>query len=523
MATTHDIDTQEFSATGKLVLQGTAGSNASVINEGTITARAAGLVGLVAPHVENKGVITARAGHVVLASGSKATLDFYGDGLLAIATDDGALSQSVKNSGTIANNGGTVTLTAASARSVVDSLVENSGTIAATSIGVKNGKIVLSAGSIGGGKAKARNTGTLDASGKETGEKGGQIDVLGDEVTLGAASRSDASGHAGGGNIRIGGDYQGSGDTQKATTTIVESGASLTADAIEDGNGGQVIVWSDGGTWYKGAASARGGNTSGDGGLIEVSGKKYLDFQGTADTRAPHGTTGTLLLDPTNITITNSRPDTQVTGATPYEPLADDVTSYLSVATLQNAMNNGNVTVQTRSTGAQAGDITIADAVSGWSYDDGDGSYYNYVLILDAAHDIIVNAALTYANQGQIVFHSGHDTIINAAVDADTVYFQTGHDALINADMLMWGYTYINPLNAGTSVSMGNSSGTFNLDASELAHFINGKNFIIGNTASANVASVDIGTGSYSVLNATTMAGGAVTVSGDATIGGVLP
>src|SRR6185436_5174898 len=41
----------------------------------------------------------------------------------------------------------------------------------------------------------------------------------------------------------------------------------------------------------------------GDGGFTEVSGKRSLEFFGKADLRAPHGNTGTLLLDPDDIVI----------------------------------------------------------------------------------------------------------------------------------------------------------------------------------------------------------------------------
>ena len=49
-----------------------------------ITVRQAGLAALVAPQVANSGVINARMGHVVLAGAKTATLDLYGDGLLAL-------------------------------------------------------------------------------------------------------------------------------------------------------------------------------------------------------------------------------------------------------------------------------------------------------------------------------------------------------------------------------------------------------------------------------------------------------
>ena len=55
----------------------------------------------------------------------------------------------------------------------------------------------------------------------------------------------DASGKAGGGAIRMGGDVQGTGDMPRAQETLVEDGAKLLANALEKGDGGKIIVWGD--------------------------------------------------------------------------------------------------------------------------------------------------------------------------------------------------------------------------------------------------------------------------------------
>jgi len=111
----------------------------------------------------------------------------------------------------------------------------------------------------------------------------------------------NASGDAGGGTILIGGNFQGKGPEQNAVRTIVGQEAVIRADAVTTGNGGKVIVWSDVGTAFSGSVTARGGAQSGDGGFVEISGK-HLDFlPRLVDTRAPHGVTGTLLLDPVDL------------------------------------------------------------------------------------------------------------------------------------------------------------------------------------------------------------------------------
>ena len=132
----------------------------------------------------------------------------------------------------------------------------------------------------------------------------GSINVLGDRVALFSA-QLDASGAEGGGTVRIGGDFQGRGPFFRATQTIVSEDSSILVDALEQGNGGQAIVWADRLTRFYGNISARGGASKGDGGLVEVSGKELLVFTGHVDASAPAGNSGTVLLDPKNITISD--------------------------------------------------------------------------------------------------------------------------------------------------------------------------------------------------------------------------
>src|SRR6478736_7346569 len=80
VATTADTDNTRF-MNGEMVFDKPGNPNATIRNDGQITAKEAGLVGLVAPNVINNGVITAKLGRVHLASGDTATIDLYGDGL----------------------------------------------------------------------------------------------------------------------------------------------------------------------------------------------------------------------------------------------------------------------------------------------------------------------------------------------------------------------------------------------------------------------------------------------------------
>ncbi|NEO25609.1 MAG: filamentous hemagglutinin N-terminal domain-containing protein, partial [Kamptonema sp. SIO4C4] len=140
-----------------------------------------------------------------------------------------------------------------------------------------------------------------------TGEQGGNIQIFGDRVGL-LGANLNASGVQGGGNIWVGGDYQGQGEMPTARVTYISPDSTLRANTTAAGDGGQVIVWADETTRFYGNIEARGGATFGDGGFVEVSGKENLAVEGTVDVTAPLGSAGTILLDPRNIQILNISP-----------------------------------------------------------------------------------------------------------------------------------------------------------------------------------------------------------------------
>ena len=125
VATTIDIGDKDF-LEGRLNFDQSRNAAGTVVNRGAITAAEGGLVALVAPGVENSGLIHARLGRVALASGNSFTLDLHGDNLVQLAIDDSVaerlfapdgkrLKALVGNSGKIAADGGSVVLTAVSA------------------------------------------------------------------------------------------------------------------------------------------------------------------------------------------------------------------------------------------------------------------------------------------------------------------------------------------------------------------------------------------------------------------------
>jgi len=128
------------------------------------------------------------------------------------------------------------------------------------------------------------------------------ITIIGENVGLVDAD-INASGNHNGGIVRIGGDYQGQGSIPNAENTFISSDSLINANSILNGDGGRVIAWADNNTTFNGTILARGGDNSGNGGFVEVSGKNNLVFRGDVDVMAANGQAGNVLLDPVNITI----------------------------------------------------------------------------------------------------------------------------------------------------------------------------------------------------------------------------
>jgi filamentous hemagglutinin family protein len=407
VATSADIDNDAFMA-GSLSFDRPGQADAKIINKGTITAKDAGLVGLVAPQVENHGVIVARGGRVHLASGDTMTLDLYGDGLMEVAVSDAVTQQLVSNKGMIQAEGGTVALTAAAGRHVIDSLVENSGVITTSGFTRDGGTIILTAAGDG---SRAGAGGVLHAAGADAGLAGGTIEVTAETVLVESGANLDVSGHAGGGVIHIGGGYQGKGELANATTTIVQTDALLSATGADSGDGGEVIVWADDYTFFGGLADVRAGVLRGNGGFTETSGKNILQVTGSVLAGAVFGEAGTWLLDPADITITAA--DNNIT-TTPGWAGAVDITasgtgSTIAVSTITDVLDGGsNVTIQTTNDGfAGNGDIIVNTDIT--SAGNGD-------LELDAYHDIIINNAIDIG--GALLLTAGNALSSSQTIDA---------------------------------------------------------------------------------------------------------
>ena len=259
------------------------------------------------------------------------TLDLTGDGFMQVAVPTAAVPADgaafVDVSGQIAAPGGRIELRAATVKQTIRDVVNVSGNLSAQSVSGRSGAIVL--GGAGGNVAVA---GRLDASAGRnvaatdggtiavTGDtvaiadgasisaasesaKGGNIHVTGTSVAI-AAAALDASGATGSGTILIGGGLRGTFVLPHAEDVTIMAGASLRADATQDGDGGTVVAWSDGTTSVAGTLTAMGAG-DGDGGMIETSGHTLNVGGISVNASAPGGIAGTWLLDPYNLTVTS--------------------------------------------------------------------------------------------------------------------------------------------------------------------------------------------------------------------------
>lgn len=356
-----------------------------VVNQGAITTPSGGQVYLIAPDVNNTGIVTTPQGETVLAAGHSVQLvDSTNPGLHVVvsATQDQAL-----NLGSVVAQGGSI--------GIYGALVHQRGTLNANSAVVgQNGKIVL----------KASRTTLLEGGSSTTATgagAGGEIQVLGQQVGLLGDARVDVSGQRGGGTVLVGGDFQGKNAAiPNAQQAYVSQAAQIKADAVNRGNGGKIVVWSDQTTRVFGSLSARGGATSGNGGSIETSGH-FLDVNGArVDARALKGSNGTWLLDPTDIVVTSffDSPSASLSDVSAFDNQPGAVSS-IDANLLSNA--TADITLQATH------DITFYTGVN--------NTNANVSLVAQAGNDIHVQSLINFAGNITLAANSGGASIASGS------------------------------------------------------------------------------------------------------------
>ena len=490
VATTSDISNANLMA-GNLQFDAPGNANASVINQGTITAKQAGLVGLVAPNVSNSGVITAKLGKVQLESGDRFSLDLYGDGLMNVTASDAVQKQLVENKGRVNAEGGTIVLAAATGAQVVNSLVNIEGELTTASATQKGGKIVISGDTIShtgkidssgttGGSVKITankiaNQGSIQANGTTgnggavdvafgkayvdnqttkvtatgTGGEGGTVNVIGDtgshafisgnydvsssthkggttSITAKAGdlklfgAHVNADGKTGGGTINVGGEYQGGGALAHAATTGINFATTLSANALDTGTGGNIIVWSDESTKFAGHAFAKGGAIAGDGGLIELSSKDTLQVVSNADTNASatNGRAGRLLLDPKNIIVATGGINGGISSFEFVDP--SNAPELFGQVWYTTVLDNGNVLVRD-----EGDDFMAADAGAVFLFNGATGALISALYGSHAGDHVGQGATQLSVNGNYLINSQQWDDGVHTDVGAVTWFSKT--------------------------------------------------------------------------------------------------
>ena len=283
------------------------GASGGVVNLGDLTLGAGQSLSLTGSTVVNTGSLNAPSGTITLTAveGGQLVRIGQGDQLLSLEVSPQIIPQNNRlgQKDTIAAPTLGELLTGGST-APIDTLVENAdGTVSL----VSTGTVIPEQG------------GTTVVSGELSvaGETGGDINIFGSQVAVFESTLS-AVGTQGGGALRLGGDAQGTGIAPRARQTYVGSGVVLDVDAMHKGDGGEIYIWSDEATNFYGSLSARGGYLGGNGGFADISGRHGLVYRGEVDLSAPQGENGTLLFDPSFITIKNG--DGTNTPATPSLP-----------------------------------------------------------------------------------------------------------------------------------------------------------------------------------------------------------
>ena len=512
-------------AAGRLLLGRGPGAVGSIQADGRISAPDGSVV-LVAPSLVQGGLIAAR--RIGLAAATEVQVDVDGDGLVFFnARNDGSLPARLAQLGTLRADGGTAELRAAGRAGFADTVLNLEGVVQARSIGRRDGRIVID----GGESGITRVAGTVDARGEAAGELGGQITVLGEKIGLTGSALLDASGMAGGGGLRVGGDLRGGQADQfrPAQQLLVQRGARLQADALALGDGGLVVLWARQSTRFGGAADARGGPLGGNGGLVEVSGQGFLDFLGTSDRSAPQGRSGLLLLDPLNLEI-GATADLNGTA-----PTGDDlagssllfgsqpgVSSRITAGVVATQLGNGDVTLEATNNITVTSPITVVLQA-------GPPQQTPHTLTLRAGNDVLVGSPVS--NAGSVVLSAATSDAPSGTVGTATgkvvvtanITSQSGDITLTNNGSSgvhqLQGTLRANTLGVTGSVSIP-AAQTLTLDLgsdTSLATQISGDGALA--KAGASVLTLTAGN---SFGGGTTVSGGSLAVSGVGAAAGVV-
>ncbi|EDW6066294.1 filamentous hemagglutinin N-terminal domain-containing protein, partial [Salmonella enterica subsp. enterica serovar Oslo] len=360
VASTKNISTADFMK-GNYTFSGGSAPGAEIISQGTLTTTKGGFIVLAADRVKNNGHIITPSGKAVLAAADTVALQLDNSGLTSVSVNGSVVNALVDNHGLISATNGQVYLTARGKNMLLNTVVNNSGTIEAKGLESRGGEIVLN----GGDSGVVSQSGQMLAD-SHTGQ-GGKITLEGRNIHLADNSRTSATGSTGGGEVYVGGGWQGKDShIRNASKVVMDKSATTDVSATQNGDGGKAVLWSDDYTNFRGTVLARGGAQSGNGGRVETSSHNNLQAFGRVDASAPKGRGGEWLLDPTNVVIVGAGTDTgsssaTVDNSTVFSPTASGAQILnTSIASQLNAGTNVTVKTSGTDTAGQNGTLTVS-------------------------------------------------------------------------------------------------------------------------------------------------------------------
>jgi filamentous hemagglutinin family protein len=392
------------------VQSGGSGGEVGIDNSGTVDAAVAELKAhgnVYALAIKNDGLVRAsgynfRGGKLTLSAGSSGSI--VNTGTLQARNSDGSGGRVEISGGQVDIGSGLVDASGVQSASGSRLRAGGSVDISGSEVSVGRDATVSVAGSSGGSVSITGSTSTAVSGRVEaTGDHGvgGRVAVTAPDLTVGSTAVVDASGLLKGGSILVGGGFGGNDPSiVNAQDTVVEAGALLISDA-EAGDGGEVAVWSDGGTLFAGEISAQARGFIGNGGFVEVSGRESLQVGGSVNTAAFNGKNGTFLIDPTDVTIYSS------TLAGAVGTMTDEF--------LVNALKTNNVIIHTGASGNGIGNISVLHRAK-VIYDSPNS------LTMLANQDIYINGdiknigSLDTGNTGHITLVAGWDGTLSGAL-----------------------------------------------------------------------------------------------------------
>ena len=348
--------------------------------------------------------------------------------------------------------------------------------------------------------------GRIEALGINNGDVGGTVVSL--IVLLFGRGCGRCQWYAGGGEVLIGGNYLGQGPEPNARVAVLTEGAQVSANALAEGDGGRVIVWSDEYTGFYGSISALSAE-GGLGGFVETSSKLNLQAQGTVNVPG-----GDWLLDPANVRITgvNANPAGFIN---PFIPNAND--AQVNAADIVAALDGGtNVEIRTAGAGTQAGSITVVNAI-------GKTAGGAAVLTLNADANIDIDAAITSTSGTLGLNLNSGISDANGTVDIGANLTLNGGNLSVDTNGKNSAITQsagiITALDAdfqtgGGDITINNANNNFGGDVT--AANTGGNTITIQDTNSITTGVITAGGGGSVALTA-----GDITVNGNITAGGI--